>query len=171
MTAVLSSVPSWAEAQTLRGHRRPYDRGIEARLDLTPDQAREIRRLRRDHRKEQIQRRAALQVARLELAELLAAPQLDEGAIRAKARAIGDQQALDVRARLEHRLAVAKVLTAEQRERAQEMRAWRHGRRGFHRGAARHGGRRGSGWRGWSERTYEAADTGDGRVDGRSELE
>jgi Spy/CpxP family protein refolding chaperone len=155
--------PMRAEAQSLRGCRHPGHGGLVEGLSLTPEQTGEIRRLGAEHRKEQIRQRAALQVARLELAELLAAPTLDEKAIQAKAREIGEQQAAQVRARIEHRLGVARILTPEQRERAQRMSAWRQGGRGCARGAAGHGWRRGSAhwgrsgrWRGTSAADRDA---------------
>jgi Spy/CpxP family protein refolding chaperone len=146
----LQLAPAGAEAHSLRGRGRRGPARLVDRLDLSAEQAREMRQLRSSHRKEQVRQRAALYVARLELADLLAAPKLDEAAIQAKAGEIGEKQAAQVRARVEHRLAVARILTPEQRERAQGM--WGHGRgHGRGRGMAGLGPRRGSGCRHWSD--------------------
>jgi Spy/CpxP family protein refolding chaperone len=146
-----------AEAQGRRGRGPGWDQGrLVARLDLTADQARKVANLRAEHRKGQIQRRAALRVAQIELGELLGAAKLDEAAIKAKAHEIGDMQAAQLRARVEHRLAVAQVLTPEQRERARGLlavgRGGRLGRHGW--GDDRPWGRRprfGRGWAGYWE--------------------
>jgi len=149
--AICLSAGPLAEAQGPRGRGLGKGHGRLAALDLTADQTREIRDLRVEFRKAQIQRRAALQVARVELGELLAAPKLDEGAIKAKARALGELQAAQVRARVEHRLAVAQVLTPEQRERARDLLAdGRRGRGGRHAwGDERPRGHRSRFGRGW----------------------
>ena len=96
-------------------------RGVGTRLGLTADQRKELQRLRVEMRKEQVQRRAAAQVARIELAQLLAARDLDDKAVATKTRELVDAEAALTRTRLEHRAAVARVLTPEQRERARGM--------------------------------------------------
>jgi Spy/CpxP family protein refolding chaperone len=132
--------------------RREGRRLAEQRLGLSPEQRGQMERLRDEFAKAQVKRHAELAVAHIELRQLMSAPQLDDKAIVAKAKVLGDLQAAQTRERIENRLAMAKVLTPEQREKA---RGFMEGR---HRGGpwARHGfsrdgqGRRGhdGGWGG-----------------------
>jgi Spy/CpxP family protein refolding chaperone len=84
-------------------------------LGLSDQQRAQIRDLQGQFRKEQIKARADIQVMRLELRELMSADKLDDAAIRAKGKAVADAEAAQGLARVEHRLAIARVLTPEQR--------------------------------------------------------
>ena len=112
--------------------------GVE-RLTLTSEQRAEVRRLGMEMRKEQIKRRAAAHVARIELGQLLAARELDDQAIAAKTRELVEAEAALTRGRVEHRAAVARVLTPEQREQSRDLRQMRRHARGG-RGMAGHWG-------------------------------
>jgi Spy/CpxP family protein refolding chaperone len=104
--------------------------GFADRLGLSQEQRAEMEKVQVTFRKEQIRQRAELQVARLELAELLAASTIDDKAVLAKAQTVSQLEAAQVKRRIEHRLAMAKVLTPEQRQRARELGLGRHWRGG-----------------------------------------
>jgi Spy/CpxP family protein refolding chaperone len=123
------------------------------RLGLSPEQRGQMERLRDEFAKAQAKRRAELTVAHIELRELMRASQLDDKAIVAKARILGDLQAAQTRERIENRLAMAKVLTPEQREKFRGLMAERHrggpwGRRGFFRDRQGRSGGDGGFWGG-----------------------
>jgi len=96
--------------------RRPNVAALQREAGLTDAQASQLRKLMQDERKLAIRRRADLQVARLELDELLDAASVDEKAVGARVKALADLQAAALKARVDHRLAVRKVVTAEQLE-------------------------------------------------------
>jgi len=90
----------------------------------------QLRKLRQDERKLAIRRRADLQIARMELDELLDAASVDEKAVAAKVKAMADLQAASLKARVDHRLALRKVVSAEQLEKMKMLRRQhRHGLR------------------------------------------
>jgi Spy/CpxP family protein refolding chaperone len=105
------------------------DRRAEMRekLGLSEQQQTQIRDLQMEFRKQQIEARAKIKVMRLELRQLMSADKLEDTAIRAKGKAIADAEAAQGLARVEHRLALAKILTPEQR------RAWKDNMRDGHR--------------------------------------
>jgi Spy/CpxP family protein refolding chaperone len=111
---------------------------VKQELGLTDAQMSQLQKLRSDQHKLQIRRRADLQIARVELHELLSAATVDEKAVAAKTKELTDLQAAALKARVDGQLAVRKVLTAEQhqklqqlhRERRMERRALRPGPRG-----------------------------------------
>lgn len=102
--------------------RRPGLERMREEVGLSDQQAEELRTLFSQHRKAAIRQRADLQVARVELQELIHAATLDEKAIAAKVKAVSDLQAAALRARVEGQLAVQKVLTPEQREKLKDLR-------------------------------------------------
>jgi Spy/CpxP family protein refolding chaperone len=118
------------------GHRRPGGRDIKAELGLSDAQYAQLRKARVEVRKAAIRRRADLQVARLELRELLDAPTPDEKAVAAKVKELNELQAAALKARVDARLTLGKMLSPEQREKLKEMRGpGRRGRGGYgHRG-------------------------------------
>ena len=132
---VLALGPHDARAWDHAGHQGL----VAAKLELTAEQKVELERLGLDLRKEQIKRRAAARVARIELGQLLSARELDDKAIAGKTRELVDAEAALTRARLEHRAAVARLLKPEQREQAREL--WQT-RRGARAGSRAHWGRR-----------------------------
>ncbi len=129
----------WAAAPE-RPANRPRPASFKETLGLTEDQAAKIQALRVDFMKARIQHQAAVKVARLELAELMGANTVDEKAVQLKVKQLGDLQATGLKARVDHQLAVQKILTPEQRAKFKELRQ----RRGFMRARGRMG-RRGPG--------------------------
>ena len=94
---------------------------IKAELGLSDEQETQLRKLHGDQRKAQIRRRADLQVARMDLHELLAAKTVDEKAVAAKMKEINDLAAAGLKAHVDSRLALRKVLTPEQVDKMQQL--------------------------------------------------
>lgn len=94
---------------------------LKEELGLSEAQETQIRKLHLDQRKAQIRRRADLEVARLELHDLLAADTVDEKAVQAKVQQIADLEAANLRARVDTQLAMRKVLTPEQQKKFKEL--------------------------------------------------
>lgn len=91
-------------------------RNFKQELGLTDAQQQELRQIRTEHKKWAITHEAKVRVARLELDELMAASTIDEKAVAGKTKELGDLQVAGLKARVDHRMAVAKVLTPEQRQ-------------------------------------------------------
>jgi Spy/CpxP family protein refolding chaperone len=145
---VLTAVGALAVAGTVvvavaqerpRGEGRPDRAAIQAELSLSADQAAQLRKLRIEGRKQAIRQHADLAIARLELAELMDAPTVDEKAVAAKVKAISDLQAAALKARTDERLAMRRLLSPEQQEKMKQLmqrnrwergprpvRGWRH---------------------------------------------
>ncbi len=102
---------------------------LEEALGLDPGQVQQLRQLRGEQQKAAIRQRADLEVARLELQELLSAETVDERAVAAKTDALAKLQTAALRARIDSRLALRKVLTAEQARKLEQLR--RHAPRGM----------------------------------------
>lgn len=102
---------------------------LPERLGLSSDQVDAWRKLRSDQQKASVQRRADRQKLQIELRDLLSAPTLDEAAVRAKARQLGELQAAAMRERVEGRLALRKLLTPEQAEKLRDAGLERQARR------------------------------------------
>ena len=111
---------------------------LKQALGLSDEQAAQLRKLWQDERKQAIRRRADMQIARMELDEALNAPTLDEKAVGLKVQALTQLQATALRARGDQRLAVAKLLTPEQRAKMQQLRR-EHGIRNVGHGWGRQG--------------------------------
>lgn len=92
----------------------PHIAAVQREAGLTDAQVGQLRKLMQDERKIAIRRRADLQIARMELEEQLDAPTVDEKVVAAKTKAVADLQAAGVKARVDHRLAVRKVVSADQ---------------------------------------------------------
>ncbi len=88
---------------------------LERQLGLSDEQSAKLQSLRQEERKQSIRRRAEMQVARMELDEALGAATIDEKAVNAKVETLTQLQAAALKARVDHRLAVARLLTPEQR--------------------------------------------------------
>ncbi len=93
---------------------------IKAELGLTDEQESQLRKLHGEQRKAHIRRRADLQIARMDLRELLAAKAVDDKAVAAKMKEINDLTAAGLKAHVDQRLAMRKVLTPEQIEKMQQ---------------------------------------------------
>jgi Spy/CpxP family protein refolding chaperone len=138
--AVAGAVLVAAAAQERpRREGRPDRAAIQAELGLSADQAAQLKKLRIEGRKQAIRQHADLAIARLELAELMNAPTVDEKAVAAKVKAISDLQAAALKARTDERLAMRRLLSPEQQEKMKQfmqrnrrergprpVRAWRH---------------------------------------------
>ena len=114
---------------------------MKAELGLTDEQEAQLRKLHLDQRKAQIRRRADLQVARMDLQELLAAKTVDDKAIAVKVKEITDLSAGGLKAHVDSQLALRKVLTPEQLEKMKQL----HNRPGPPQMRGRRGPRRGEG--------------------------
>ncbi|MCL4820577.1 MAG: periplasmic heavy metal sensor [Vicinamibacteria bacterium] len=107
---------------------RPAPRGdlesqLKERIGLADEQVEQVRKLRVEHQKAEVQRQAALQVARMELNELFRAPMVDEKAIAAKLKVVGDLEFAVLKARVDQRLALRKVVSPEQAEQIEKLAA------------------------------------------------
>lgn len=117
-----------------RPGRRPPAAMLKEELGLNEAQVGQLRKLRADQRKAAIRRRADMAIARMELDELLGAATVDDKAVSAKVKELSDLQAASLRARVDGRMALHRVLTPEQHEKMKELRPQRrmmeHRRRG-----------------------------------------
>jgi len=142
--ALLAGGVAMAGAQTPQPQperrQRAERASFQARLGLSDAQMAELRRQRSVQRKETIRRRADLAIARMDLEEALEAPTVDEKLVSSRVRALTELQAAAVRARVDARLALRKVLTPEQLEKMKQL---RHERGQNPRAAWRRGGRPG----------------------------
>lgn len=118
---------------------------MQTELGLSDDQVAQLQKMRSEGRSQAIRQRADMRIARGELNDLLRAPAVDETAVRAKLKLVTDLEAAATRARVEHRLALRRVLTPEQFSKMESL-VRQHfrdggprGRRGF-RGPDGHGG-------------------------------
>lgn len=115
---------------------RPEERGprdgraeIKEALGLTDAQVADLHKLRMDEARKRIQAQANVRIARLELRELLAAPTVDEKAVRAKAKELEQAQTAAEEARVEAMIALRRIVNAEQAEKLLRLREHRrHGR-------------------------------------------
>ncbi len=123
----------------------PGRASIEREAGLTDAQADQLRQLRQTDMKLAIRRRAELKIARMELDELFAAATVDEKAVAAKAKALGDLEAAALKAGVDHRLAVRRIVSAEQFEKMRLARPRGPGEGGRDGGRGGHG-RRGPGF-------------------------
>lgn len=96
-------------------------RRMARRLELTDEQVTSIRDVLRQARKTAIGLRAKARVARIELAELVLAPTVDEAKVDAKVEELSELQGDRLRERTRTALAVRAVLTPEQAARAEGM--------------------------------------------------
>jgi Spy/CpxP family protein refolding chaperone len=98
---------------------------MKERLGLTEAQVSQIEKLRTDERRAAIQRRADTQLARLELEQLMKADPVDEKAIATRVKQLTDLHGAALRARVDGRLALKRILTPEQHEKLRQLRAER----------------------------------------------
>jgi Spy/CpxP family protein refolding chaperone len=118
-----------AASVSAQGPGRPGRRGRpvdvtrhKQELGLTDAQVDQIQKLRSDQQKRQIRRRADLQLARVELRELLAAGTVDEKAVAAKVKELSDLQGAALKARVDGQLAMRKIFTPEQHDKLRQLR-------------------------------------------------
>jgi Spy/CpxP family protein refolding chaperone len=91
------------------------------KLGLTDDQADRLVDMRYELQKEMIKKKAALKEARLELRQLMRKAEVDKKAALSRQAELSALKADIARMRLEHRLEMRKVLSAEQLERWLKM--------------------------------------------------
>ncbi len=104
-------------------------------LGLSDEQVAAIRELRTQQKKDEVKRRTDAHSARLELDQALQAEPLDEAAVGARVKALADVEAAGARSRAESRLALRRLVTAEQYQKLAQARARMVGaraRRGRH---------------------------------------
>jgi len=94
---------------------------FQEELGLTDEQAEKLRQLRVEAMKNGIRARSEMMIRRMELEELLRADTPDKAAIDAKLRQLTEAQSLMLRQHVEHRLAMAGLLTPEQRTKARTL--------------------------------------------------
>lgn len=126
-----------------------HERMAEA-LNLSDEQKTQIRQIMLDTRKKNIDTKAKLELAQLELHELMRVDAPDQKKIDVKITEVSKLRETMMRARIESHLAMQKLLTPEQRKKMQELRPFErfregrgqfggrglgmHGHRGFHMG-------------------------------------
>jgi Spy/CpxP family protein refolding chaperone len=98
---------------------------MKQELGLSDQQLGQLQKLRLESRKSGIRRRADTQLARLNLREQLQAQSVDEKAVQARVKELSDLQAANLRARVDARLAMRKILTPEQQAKLRQLRAER----------------------------------------------
>lgn len=118
-------------------------------LGLSAEQQEKIRQIKLAAHKQNIEQRAKLQLARLELHELMQADSPDQKQIEAKLAELSKLREAAMRNHVTTFLEMQKVLTPEQRKKAKDLRPWGEGP-GFGPGFGRcHDGPgmgRGEGW-------------------------
>lgn len=102
-------------------------RGAMGQLDLSDAQREKMRELHADHRRQAIQRRADLEVARLDLRELIRGERPQRAAIDAQIDKLSRLQAEQHKARVHTMLEARAVLTPAQQQQLREQRQQRPG--------------------------------------------
>jgi Spy/CpxP family protein refolding chaperone len=95
---------------------------LQEQLGLSEAQVAELRTLRADQAKQRIRQRADVEIARIELRELLGSPTVDERAVEAAVKRLGALQTAVLEARVGAQLALRKALTAEQWDKLESLR-------------------------------------------------
>lgn len=94
-------------------------------LQLSDAQREQVRQITLEARKGARRRQAEIDVLHLDIQDLIAAPALDEAALSAKVQQLGELQLASVRAEVDSRVAMRKILTPEQIEKMSELRGRR----------------------------------------------
>lgn len=94
---------------------------FQQRLGITPEQATKIQTQESEFTKARIRNRAEIQLKRQELRELLATENSNRALAEKKLRELNEAQFAGRRAMLENRLALAQILTPEQRTKMRQM--------------------------------------------------
>ncbi len=121
---ILGGTAAVAAAQPMERERggRPDLATLQRELGLSDEQATQLRGIWGEGRKAAIRRHADLAIARMDLEEALEAPTVDEKLVASRVRAVSDLQAAAIKARVDQRLALRKVLTPEQQQKMRSMR-------------------------------------------------
>jgi Spy/CpxP family protein refolding chaperone len=126
LAAVLtaSSLAGAQDPPEAPARERGVSGGVEG-LRLSDAQREQLRQITLEARKGARRRQADIEVLHLDIQDLLDAPALDEAALSAKVQQLGDLQLASVRAEVESRVAMRKILTPEQIQRRAELRSRR----------------------------------------------
>ncbi len=95
-------------------------------LGLSSEQRNQVEALQVDAARGMIRRRADVQVARLDLRQLVTAKAVDEKAIATKLKELSELEAAMLRERVDHTLALRRVLTPDQVEKFRSLRPMGH---------------------------------------------
>ena len=90
-------------------------------MQLSDDQVDSIKKMRFDYRKTSILLTADKEVAKMEFDQLVHSKTVDESAIRAAGEKIIEVKTKKIRAKVEAKIAVMKLLTNEQRNQVHKM--------------------------------------------------
>jgi Spy/CpxP family protein refolding chaperone len=104
-----------------RGRGGPDPVRLQQALGLTEAQTEQLKKTWDEHARAGIRRRADMQIARMDLQSLLSAATVDEKAVTAKVAQIGELQLAQLRAQVDGRLAMRKILTPEQLKKFQQL--------------------------------------------------
>lgn len=118
-------------ASSLVGAQEPpeapaRERGVSGSfqgLQLSEPQRDQVRQITLEARKGARRRQAEMDVIHLDIQDLIAAPALDEAALSAKVQQLADLQLATLRAEVDSRVAMRKILTPEQIEKMAELRS------------------------------------------------
>ncbi|HMP90903.1 MAG TPA: periplasmic heavy metal sensor [Kiritimatiellia bacterium] len=120
------------------GPDRPARERLVDRLDLTPEQSKQLAELREQFRAETMDLRAAVEKARLEVNHQLRQESVDQAALM---KAVETESAAHLamrKATVQHQLKVRDIIGIEKAQKLQEMRQeWREDRRESRPGAGR----------------------------------
>jgi protein CpxP len=145
MAGLAMAQPRGGMMQRAEGER--IRKSMWEQLGLSDQQKEQIRQVMLNTRKKNIDVEAKQKLARIELHELMSADAPDQGKINAKISELSKTHETLMRNRIESALAVQKVLTPEQRQKAKELRPQMRERRGgFDKFRGRPGMMRGGGF-------------------------
>ena len=119
-TAAVAGKVAAQDAGALHGKDRE---AFRAELGLSDEQVAAIRELRAEQRKGEVERRADARAAHQALEQALRAEPLDEAAVAARVKALADVEAAAARARAENRLALRRLVSAEQYQKLAQARS------------------------------------------------
>jgi Spy/CpxP family protein refolding chaperone len=134
VAAAVCGLGATLAAQPDRGRARGPGQGpdparLQAQLGIDEGQVEQLRQIQRDQQKAHVRLRADMEIARMELEELLLAEAVNESAVSAKAGEVAKLQTLALRSRIDARLAVRTILSAEQARKLEQLRQRRRGPR------------------------------------------
>ena len=112
------------------GKHSPRFERMRAELALSEEQAQAVQKVMEGERQREVRLRAQLRVLHNQMDKLLSEPTLDEAAVRAKAAEIRELMVESGQKHVDSRIAMRKVLTAEQARKFHEMREESGKRRG-----------------------------------------
>ncbi len=134
VAVAVSCLGATLAAQQGRGRDRGPGQGpdparLQEQLGIDEGQAEQLRKIQKQQQKAHIRLRADMEIARMELDELLFADAVDETAVGVKVGEIAQLQTEVLTSRTDGRLAVRKILSAEQARKLEQLRQRRRGKR------------------------------------------